>query len=213
MTVTLEYRNRFLPIKYFLSSYRALSDGQVGLRTLEQHVKSTDLLFSDWKISWVGTCTILRTSIDLFRVDAKSCINRKIRASLKDEWSVIRENKEDHQIFWKFLRKERDSIIHEYRWTAYEVWLKEDGTHQTPPLSLLRMRPDDAESVLLMSSGYYKGHNSLDLLRESAAWVEERIFSAIDRAGFDPEEERNLWNFRVKPPRDHTLFDHINEEQ
>ena len=37
-----------------------------------------------------------------------------------------------------------------------------------------------------MRGGLYEGHNSLELLKESAEWLEARIDSAFSRAGFDP---------------------------
>ena len=67
-------------------------------------------------------------------------------------------------------------------------------------MSLLDIKPKDANSVLIMRGGSYKNRNSLDLLKESAEWVEARIYGAIRRAGFDPDENRNLVNFQKRPP-------------
>ncbi len=66
-------------------------------------------------------------------------------------------------------------------------------------MSLLCIKPDEVETILLMRKGLYKNQNSLDLLKQSADWVETRIFNAISRAGFDPDEQRNLVSF--KPPQ------------
>ena len=138
---------------------------------------------------------MLRTSIDLFQVDAKSCINLKIREEISSEWKSIKEDKENHQIFWNFLRKERNNIIHEYEWAAYEVWMNQDGTIRPTRISILSVKPEDTRAVLAMRNGPYKNRDSLDLLKESAEWAEARIYAAIRRAGFDPDEERNLRNF------------------
>ena len=46
----------------------------------------------------------------------------------------------------------------------------------------------------------YKNRNSLDLLKESAEWAEARIYDAIRRTGFDPDEERNVVSFQKRPP-------------
>ncbi len=67
-------------------------------------------------------------------------------------------------------------------------------------MSLLSMKPKDVNRVLVMRGGPYKDRNSLDLLKESAEWVEERIYGAIRRAGFDPDEKRNLATFQKHPP-------------
>ncbi|MEP0713464.1 MAG: hypothetical protein ABJC55_16230 [Algoriphagus sp.] len=190
-----EYRNRYVPVKYFLNSYRAYSDGRNGIDHLEKYLATENILVSDWKVIWIGTCTLLRSSIDLFKVDSNSCINEDIRNSLKFEWSQIKRDKDVHPIFWEFLQKERNNIIHEYQWAAYEQWLSDDGNYHPPKISLLSSKPEDMQSVLIMRKGHYKGRNSLDLLKESADWVEERISNSIKRAGFNPNEVRRLGDF------------------
>jgi len=194
MTVPDKYANTYLPVKYFLSSYRALSDGRSGIQQLEEKLASSTFLF-DWKVSWIGTCTVLRTAVDLFRADAKSCLASSIRDEITAEWDAIKAQREQHGIFWEFLRQERNNIIHEYQWRAYEAWIKPDGTVRAQPLTLLGSLDDDARPLLLMRDGPFKGRNSLDLLKEGADWVEARIFAAIRRAGLDPDEKRNLVNF------------------
>lgn len=200
MTIPRKYANTYLPVKYFLTSYRALSDGKTGVRHLEEQLKSSKFYLSEWKVLWIGACTLLRTSIDLFKVDAKSCINKKIREEIRSEWESIKSNKEDHSIFWNFLRKERDNIIHEYEWAAYEGWMDQDGATRPARMSLLDLKPQDAQSILIMRGGRYKGRDSLELLNESAGWVETRIYNAIIRAGFSPDENRNLVTFQERPP-------------
>jgi hypothetical protein len=201
MTLPVQYSHHYVPVKYFLNSYRAISDGRNGVRQLEQLLQSSQpLLVSDWKVIWIGTCTVLRTSIDLFKLDAKSCIDQSIRREIQAEWDSIRSNMKLHPIFWEFLRKERDNIIHQYEWSAYEVWIGQDGVTQPARMSLFEVKPSDASSVLIMRHGQYKDRNSLDLLKESADWAEARIFDAIRRAGFDPNESRSLGNFQKPPP-------------
>jgi hypothetical protein len=199
MTVPFEYQNRYVSVKYFLTTYRALSDGKFAIRQLEEHLKSDSFLFSDWKVIWIGACTILRTSIDLFRVDSRSCINERLREEILAEWRSIDANRDDHQIFWKFLRQERNNILHEYKWSAYEVWLDREGVERPARFSLLEVRPDDVRSIIVMKNGPYKGRNTLELLSEGAEWVEARIFAAIRRAELDPEEMRDLVTFQPPP--------------
>lgn len=199
MTDLTAHRNSFMPVKYFLNCYRALSDGRSAIKHLETLIESQDFLFSDWKVVWVGTCAILRTSITLFQKDAKSCIDTLLRAEVANEWALIRNHRGDHPIYSEFLLKERDNIIHNYDWGAYERWLSQDGSVNAPKLSLLSVRPEDARSVLMMRNGHYKGRNSLELLIESAQWVEERIHAAIYRAGYTPEEYRNIATFQKRP--------------
>jgi hypothetical protein len=199
MTDLTNYRNTYLPVKYFLNSYRALSDGTSGIDHLEEHLRRTRFLLSDWKIIWTGVCAILRTSIDLFQVDWKSCINAELRKEIKHEWEEIKNNKEAHAIFWQFLRKERDNIAHEYAWTAYGAWMDKEGSIKQRTFSLLDIRPEDHQTVLLMKKGAYEGRDSVELLREGAEWAKERVFSAIRRAGLNPDEERNIMTFECRP--------------
>ena len=198
MTVPLKYSNSYIPVKWFLTSYRALLDGKTGIRHLEKHLKSSTFLLSDWKVIWIGSCTLLRASIGFFQVDGKSCINEEIRRGIREEWISIKENKKHHPIYWKFLKEERDNIIHYYEWAAYEKWMDKDGVIQPDPIPLLSIGSEDANSVLIMRSGPYKNCNSLDLLKESAKWVEARIYDAIRRAGFDPDENRNVGTFEME---------------
>ncbi len=207
MTVPSTYAHNYVPVKYFLSSYRALSDGRSGIRHLEELLGSSTFLLSDWKVIWIGTCAILRTAIDLFRTDSKSCLAPRIKEEIAAEWKTIKDRKEEHAIFWEFLRQERDSVIHEYQWRAYEAWMKPDGTFRANRLSLLMLEDDGARPVLLMKGGHFEGRNSLDLLKGAAIWVEDRIFSAVRRAGFDPEEDRGLVHFQPRPKVDALLFD------
>ncbi|MEP0339454.1 MAG: hypothetical protein ABJ388_08850 [Alphaproteobacteria bacterium] len=199
MTAPFAYRNMSVPVKFFLNSHRALTDGRAGIRCLEQHLASESFLLSDWKVIWIGVCAVLRVAVTLFQVDAKSCISREIRGEIANEWRSVALNKADHPIFWEFLRKERDNILHQYEWAAFEAWMHEDGTIDVSPKGLMSIKPDDAMNVLLMRGGHYHGRNSLELLQESADWVEERIFSAIRRAGFDPNESRTLGGFVPAP--------------
>lgn len=199
MTVPTRYAGLYIPVKYFLSSYRALSDGRSGIRQLEEALTSSGFYVSDWKVSWVGTCALLRSAIDLFRADAKSCLVPNIKRTIIAEWHGIKKNEDQHAVFWKFLRNERDNILHQYEWRAYEAWMKRDGTLRDQPPTLLGGTSDDACPTLLMRGGPFHGRNSIELLKESADWVEARIFNAIREAGFDPDEERDVVGFQIRP--------------
>jgi hypothetical protein len=199
MTDLTKYLNTYIEVKYFLSCYRAPWDGQRGIKQLEDKLNQSTFYLLDWNIIWIWTCATLRTAIDLFQIDAKSCISSKIRSEIAEEWKKISKNRSQHQIFWEFLRRERDNIVHEYEWLAYEAWLKPDGTIRPAHNSLLIVNDDGARPVLLMQSGPFAGRNSIELLRESAEWVETRIVASIRRAGFDPEEKRNLATFSGQP--------------
>jgi hypothetical protein len=186
-------------LKYFLSSYRAFSDAQVAISLLQKEMQCDETLLSNWKVYWISSCTLLRTAIDLFKVDAKICVSSRLATSFSHEWREIRENRHCHEIFWHFLREERNNIIHEYKWSAYEVWLDDEGNHTTPSIVGLLLAKEDMRSELRMKHGTYKGQSSLSVLLEGSKWVEDRIMAAIHRAGLKPNEERNLVNFSPRP--------------
>ena len=207
MTVPSKYADTYLPVKYFLNSYRALSDGRRAIGMLEKHVEESSLLLSDWKIHWIAGCTLLRSAIDLFKQDQFSCMDKRIREEFKSEWNTIGNNREEHSIFWNFLKKERDSIIHQYEWPAYEVWLDDrSNSHRPARMSIADLRLEGERNALLMRSGMYKGRDSVELLNESALWVECRIQAAVERAGYSLDEERNLVNFSKRPKIDMSLL-------
>ncbi len=196
------YSNRFVEIKYMLSSYRALCDGRSGISEMKNLSRSPTLPIFTWKILWIGTCAILRASIDTLRkVDCKSCLPEPIRIEFQKEWDQILNNKEDHSIFWDFLQKERNEILHQYEWSAYELWLKPDGTSGKPP-TILGGNLHDVSAFFLMRKGKFKGRDSIELLEESASWVENRIFDSIKRAGFNPNEKRSVHDFRIMTDED-----------
>lgn len=201
MPVPVKYQNLYLPVKFFLGSYRAYSDGMSAIRMLESSQNDKIQRLSDWKIHWVAACTLLRASVDLFQADANICVSQPLANSIGQEWELILSDKKNHPIFWEFLRRERNNILHEYKWSAYQLWLDREGNKAEPSLTLLSLVGGDFQSEILISEGSYKGHKALTLVTESANWVRERIFSAIERAGLDPEEKRNLVTFQIQPPR------------
>jgi hypothetical protein len=206
MTVPTKYSQRYLPTKYFLVSYRALSDGQRAIKLLEDHLSSESFFLSDWKIHWFAATTLLRSAIDLFREDSRSCLPEAFKQGFRDEFSSIKADGGSHSIFWQFLRKERDAIIHSYQWQAYEAWIAQDGAEIEVRHSILVGRPENVQSVLPMKSGQFRGRNSVELLHEAAAWVESRIVSALARGGYTPDEERNVVSFLPRPKGPSTLL-------
>lgn len=199
MTIPKKYANTYLPVKYFLSSYRAYSDGCQAVKLLEKDLEGSSLMLSDWKIHWIAACALLRGAIDLFKLYGSICVNRNLAQAFKDEWAAVGATKEDHPVFWNFLRDERNSILHEYRWSAYEEYLHLDGTIAAPRPSILLLSSENYESSLRLRSGAYSGRQALDVIQESRDWVRDRINSAICRAGLKPDEERNIVDFSLRP--------------
>lgn len=178
-----QYSRISLPIKYYLSSYRACSDCQYAI----QKLKNKPINISDWKIEWAGICSILKASIHLMRKkDAKSCMPALLKKELISVWERLGANKEQYPLFWNFIDKERNNILKEYEFSAYQVLLSSDGTIKTN-YSLLSILSEEEKMTLQIHRGYYAGRFALDVAEEAANWVEETLLNAIKSAGYDPE--------------------------
>ncbi len=188
--------DRCLPVKYTLTCYRALHDAKLALKELEITMQQDKYLLSNWKVRWIGICAVLRTSFEVIgKVDARSCINQKLRHELELVWRKMSEHKDDYALFWEFLKKERDEVLHQYEWKAYGAWLDKESGDIRPQLSLLDVARESEQMVLFLRRGHFKGQNSMELLRQCAELVEELIFGAIKKAGYEPNEEVYIRDF------------------
>ncbi len=199
MTLPDKYATIYLPVRSFLASSRAFSDGQRAVALLSRELNSDRLVLSDWKIHWVAACALLRASIELFKLDKKLCFPA-LASGVKQEWEVIDKDRADHAIYWGFLRDERNNILHEYKWSAYVQYLDRESKATQPRPGLLSLLPDQYETDLVIRDGPYKGSKAIDIIIKSPEWVEARILSAIKRADLDPVEERNAVTFEKRPP-------------
>ena len=191
MTLAIELllADRSLKVKYTLTSYRALSDARSELSELENFIGKSTFLLSSWKVRWIGICSVLRAGFYVIQKDAQSCIHSKLKRELASSWETIKSDKESYELFWKFLKHQRDLILKQYQWQAYEVWLNSETGKTRRQFSLLDVRSEEEKMVLVMSSGPFSGMDSMHLLSKCANLLESTIFSAIEAAGFDPDEE------------------------
>lgn len=185
MVVPRNLANRFYEVGVLLSSLRALSDARRGIQNLETKYSGESSLFSDWKVEYVGVCSLLRAAVHLIGEDAKACHNDKVTQELRAEWDAIKQNSSDHTIYWEFVNKERNSILKEYHWSSYEQYFDENGEPiKMTNYSLISMYMVSETSRLIVKGGVYRGRDTLELLNEAADWVEERVSSALLRAGY-----------------------------
>jgi hypothetical protein len=175
-----------LTVKFNLASYRAWLDCKYAVDKL----KSAAITYSAWKVEWAGICSLLRTSIYLMGTkDAKSCLPEALKNQLMSDWSALYKNKAAYPLFGEFILKERNNILKEYEFSAYEAIIKPDGTSRKS-LGLLAFMEDGEKETLLIRGGYYEGRQALDVLAEAVIWTEEYILNSIRKAGYDPEEQR-----------------------
>ncbi|WP_131725585.1 hypothetical protein ACTTAF_01680 [Rhodobacter capsulatus] len=199
MAVPNKYSEVYLPVRSFLTSFRAYSDGCVAVSLLEKDLQRDYLVLSDWKIHWVAACALLRAAIEMFRVDQEMCVPL-LAKSVKEEWNEIGRQREAHRIYWQFLRDERNNILHEYKWSAYEVYLDKAGKAVFPRPSLLSLVvTDECRGQLMVRHGGFAGQPAFEVIKAAEKWVGDRILSVIARAGLDPGEERSAHSFLPRP--------------
>lgn len=156
-------------VKYSLMSYIAVLDCKEAIRAL----RTEDLDFGRWKVSWAGICALLNASVHLMRKqDATSCIPLQIRKSPNAKWHELGKNKAKYPIFWDFIDQERNNILKEYRFSPDEVILKADGSLE-PKRGLLYMLGENEKSILVIRGGQFGGRPALDVAEEAANWIEE----------------------------------------
>lgn len=206
MPLPNKYSEYYFPIKYFTASYKCFLDGSRAVSMLEEELADSKMYLSDWKIHWVAACSLLRTSIALFVHDARICVSKDLAAGFSSRWKEIKANAHQHAIYWDFLHAERNNILHEYRWSAYSLYLDREGKVANPPPSLLVLLSDEYVSTLRIRSGRYSGRQAIDVIKEARDWVEEQILVSIRSVGLDPDEERNSRNFQSRPPPPPSIF-------
>jgi hypothetical protein len=186
MGLPYPYRSLPLAVKLNLASYRVCQDCRYGL----QRLKEGEITYSAWKIEWAGICALLKTSIHLMHAkDAKSCLPEVLRTELRNAWNDLLNNKDKHPLFWEFIHRERNNIVKEYEFSAYQGIIKPDGTTRSPR-GLLALMEEGEKEALLIKNGYYKDRQALEVLDEATQWVEDYILGAIIKAGYNPEEQR-----------------------
>lgn len=178
----------------FLSSYRACQDCKFAI----DRFKNEQFSFSQWKIGWAGICALLNTSVHLMKnKDAKSCIPEPIKLGLVQKWHEIGKDRDRYQIYWEFIRKERNDILKEYEFSVYEVILRSDGYESLfkPARSMLGLLEENETEALVIRGGPYNGRLAIEIANQGVIWVQETIFEVLKSAGYDPEEEVKFRDF------------------
>ena len=177
--------NRYFQVGSLLSCNRALLDARSGILDLEQQISEERLLLWKWKVQWVGICSLLRASVHLMSQDSKACHDKTVCEGLRKEWAAIKAEPHKHQIYWQFINSERNSILKEYHWTAYEAFFDEAGEEvRSASLSVLSLYLGAKKLKLRINGGVYRGRNAIEVLQEASDWVEQRIKSAVAYADF-----------------------------
>lgn len=194
-------RNRYYEVGALLSCNRARLDASRGIRELENMLAQDRLLLSNWRVQYIGVCALLRAAIHLLSVDSKSCHNQAVANELRSEWNNIAENRDAHKIYWEFINKERNAILKEYHWSAYEAYLDKDGKTISPTVdsSVAGLLLVSDRSELRIRGGAYQDEDVLSVLSEAENWILERITAALERANFSLDEKVHFTNWAREP--------------
>jgi hypothetical protein len=138
----------------------------------------------DWVVKWAGAIGLLRTVGDALRNDDEP----RIRTAQNRWWKEIEGTKPSPQIFWDFVRRDRNLLLHEADLTAGQstmvfvqgVSVTALAADQKPlPESKARPIPKAIHSYH-MNSGPFSGRDPRDLVQEAIEWLEVQI-TAIEQ--------------------------------
>jgi len=133
----------------------------------------------EWRLAWVLALVLLRTVGDVLdKVDGfMDPLVKASSAELYKEW----KKGDDGVIFRDFIKRERDSIVHEYQTSMTEGPI---------PLMAIFAGPDGVEGdgphwmnenlYRPMGSGRYEGEDGRDVLDSAIAWWARQL-DEVDR--------------------------------
>jgi hypothetical protein len=143
---------------------------------------------SEWVIKWAATLALLRAVGDaLEKVDAKE--SKSFKYAQSQWWNEIKQNKPNHAIFWRFIREDRNLLLHEAELTAGQsamVVLTGVSVHaltgnQQPPTQEPLPSPQATYSYH-MNRGAFHGHDPRDLVDQAIKWWDDQITSIENAA-------------------------------
>ncbi|PZF76695.1 hypothetical protein DK847_12960 [Aestuariivirga litoralis] len=126
--------------------------------------------------------------------DAKACFPEEVRRSLIEKWHELRANKDQFPIYWEFIHRERNNILKEYEFGAYESIINAQGEAKART-GILYLLNDGETEGLVLRGGPYDGKSAIDVADEGKRWVQSTVCECLSRAGFDPDEEIEFEKF------------------
>jgi hypothetical protein len=141
---------------------RILDDCGTCLQALRDEPKGTS-----WRIQWVATLALLRAvGHALDKVDGGK--DAKLAAIVQNHWKRLSASKPKPEIFWHFIKAERDSLLKEYE-TAARV-------NVTVRLGVVEpSKPNVYEYT--MGPGPFEGHDQRELVAEAIAFWDAYLFA------------------------------------
>jgi hypothetical protein len=157
----------------------------LGLHELRSHHRGS------WFVLWAGTLALLRTVVDALKKDADHRI-RKAQAKWfglmkRDNIAAGRAvQKQDDTwepaIFWQFIRKDRNLLLHEARSTVAtaatidltHISIRTTSTGEQVPV-FPAPQPSQPIYSYTMSTPPYAERDARDVVEEAIQWLEQQI--------------------------------------
>jgi hypothetical protein len=122
---------------------------------------------SAWRRRYVAAVVLLRTVGYVLKIDALQ--SNAYKHAIDNAWTDLNKSKPDPLIFWEFIDKERNNIIHEYEVRAGQGVTVHLGQNKA------------IEYHYLINDGQFQDCDQRDVLNEAINWWEEYL-DGIDTA-------------------------------
>lgn len=160
-----------------------LSDCKLALELLEQ--SKTDQM---WRVHWFAAIALVRTVGDVLdKVDGANPLYAK---AVKEAYRRWKADRETHQIFWQFIKDQRDKLIHEYQSDVHPLdkssilaQFKAVPIGGGESIDLAEVFELDENIYRPMLEGPWVGDDGRDVLQEAIDWWTQQL-QEIDEAAF-----------------------------
>lgn len=125
----------------------------------------------EFRVLWAAGITLLRTVGDvLHKVDVRN--QPELRLPVEKLWTEWKEGQGADGIFFGFIKRERDEIVHRYEASFYDeetimVLAKFDDSEELFDLDTDLFRP--------LQTGYGQGEDCREVFREAVEWWDEKL--------------------------------------
>lgn len=158
-----------------------LEDCRFALQLLEQE---TDL--QRWRITWIAAVALIRAvGHVLHKADGRNMEIRVAASNLFTEW---KNHREENEIFFEFIEKERNNILKEYEVNVHPL----DGVEVVVQSTLRSLETGELRIEAFVANldenvyrplldSYREGDDARDVYAEAIDWWEEQL-EKIDNA-------------------------------
>ena len=137
-----------------------------------------------WRIKWVAVLALLRTVREvLFKVDIQD--KPELKAEINRFRNSLGDTEPEPFIYWKFIRRDANNILHEYKFSAVQsatfhpLGVDKPATVSTSAVLVASVAfPKEdriAKSTYRMKTGPFAGEDQRDVVQKAIDWWQEQI--------------------------------------